>query len=138
MSNTNVAVLSGNLTRDPESRTTSTGKTVTSFAIAVNGFRDDETLFINCEVWGKAGDIAAQFLRKGSNVTVNGRLKPNNWEDREGNKRRDIVLSVSDLQLPPKSRDGAAPARDGAAQQRDSRGDLLGDPTPQEDDDLPF
>jgi len=107
----NRILLIGNLTRDPESRNTPSGAQVTKFDIAVNdrsrGRDKEETMFIRVETWNKTAEIAAQYLRKGSSVLVEGRLKIDEYDTKDGQKRRDPVVVADRISLGPK-REGAA------------------------------
>ncbi len=107
--NLNHFIISGNLTRDPEMRTVGTDRAVTAFTIAHNtrfktadGEQREEVSFIDCEVWGRQGEIAAQYLTKGSATIVEGRLKQDNWTDKEGQKRSKLKLVVDRVHLVPR------------------------------------
>lgn len=116
----------GNLTRDPETRTTSSGQNVTNFSLAVSrswkgqdGQPQEQTSFINCVAWGKAGDIIAQYVSKGSPLLVSGRLDQRSYDDKDGNKRQAIEVNVEDFNFigggrgddsAPQSRPSSAPA----------------------------
>lgn len=104
----NRCIFVGNLTRDPEARTTGSGKQVTNFSIAVNNRRggQDETIYLKVETWGRTAEIAEQYLRKGSEVLVEGRLKIDEYTTREGEKRRDPVIVADNIQLGARSREG--------------------------------
>jgi single-strand DNA-binding protein len=84
----------GRLGRDPEVRNTGSGKSVTNFAIAVDyGFGErKQTSWIPIVAWEKTAELAAQYLVKGSQVAVEGRLQQRTWEDKNGNKQS--VLEV--------------------------------------------
>ena len=95
------AIIAGNLTRDPETRSTSGGTSVTGFTIAVNrSFKDasgsnrETTSFIDCSAWGKAGELIAQYCKKGSSLLVSGRLDQRSWEDKETRQKRSKVEIV--------------------------------------------
>jgi len=92
------AIVAGNLTRDPETRATSGGTSVTGFTIAVNRtYKDQETTsFIDCTAWGKAGELIAQYCKKGSGLLVSGRLDQRSWEDKETKQKRSRVEIVVD------------------------------------------
>jgi single-strand DNA-binding protein len=92
--NLNRAMLIGNLTRDPEVRTTSGGQTVASFGIATNhrwtdasGQKQEKAEFHNIVAWGKLAEICGQYLAKGQKVYVEGRLQTREWEGQDGAKR---------------------------------------------------
>ena len=88
----NQVILMGRLTRDPEQRTTTTGKTIASFSIAVDrGGQEDAADFFNVTAWEKLGELVMQYLAKGRRVLVQGRLRQDSWEDKETGKRRSRV-----------------------------------------------
>ena len=99
------AIITGNITRDPELRSTPSGATVCGFSVAVNRtFRDssgeqkESVSFIDCSAWGKAGEIIAQYSKKGSGILVSGRLDQRSWEDKEsGQKRSRVEIVVEDF-----------------------------------------
>ena len=117
--NINHLTISGNLTRDPEMRTVGADKSVTSFTIASNskykaadGEQREEVTFCDVEAWGRQGEIAAQYLTKGATVIVEGRIKQDNWQDKEGQKRSKLKLVADKVHLMP--RDGKRDASDAA------------------------
>lgn len=84
----------GNLTRDPENRTTPQGINVTSFSVATNliwndanGQRQEKAEFHNVVAWRKLAEICAQYLKKGSKVYIEGRLQTRDWEGQDGVRR---------------------------------------------------
>lgn len=84
----------GNVTRDPENRTTPQGTNVTSFSVATNlvwtdqqGNRQERAEFHNIVAWRKLGEICAQYLKKGSKVYLEGRLQTRSWDDPSGQKK---------------------------------------------------
>ncbi len=101
----NKVILMGNLTRDPETRTTGGGQSVTRFGLAVNrtwrnanGEQQEAVSFIDCVAWGKPGEIIAQYLQKGRAVLVSGRLDQSTWDDKEtGAKRSKVEVVVEDF-----------------------------------------
>ena len=105
------AIIMGNLTRDPEVRTTPSGANVASFSVAVNRtYRDasgnnvDQVSFIECSAWGKVGETVAQYAKKGSGVLVSGRLEQRSWDDKNtGQKRSAISIVVEDFNFLPKA-----------------------------------
>ena len=122
----NKVMLIGRLTRDPELRTTPTGKTVASMGIATgrswidqSGNKQEKTEFSNCVLWGKLGEIAGQYLTKGRQVYVEGRLETHDWVGTDGVKRYRTEVIVEHMimlggpkgsGLPP----AVAPAKVGA------------------------
>jgi len=95
----NQVFLMGRLTRDPEQRTTGTGKTIVSFSIAVDrGGQDDEADFFNVNAWEKLGELVMQYLTKGRRVLVQGRLRQDRWDDKEtGKKQSRVEVTASDV-----------------------------------------
>ena len=99
------AIIVGNLTRDPELRSTPNGSSVCSFSVAVNRtFRDsngeqkEDVSFIDCSAWGKLGEMISQYAHKGSGVLVSGRLDQRSWDDKTtGQKRSRVEIVVEDF-----------------------------------------
>lgn len=94
----NKVVLLGNLTADPEMRTTTSGQNVTSFSLAVNrvynnaqGERQEETSFINCTAWGRTAETIAKYVSKGRQLLVSGRLQQRTWQDKDTGKNRSAI-----------------------------------------------
>ncbi len=92
--NLNKVMLIGNLTRDPELRTTPNGDSVVSFSLATNftwttreGEKKETPEFHNIVAWRKLAEIIGQYLKKGSKVYIEGRLQTRSWEDQNGIKR---------------------------------------------------
>lgn len=95
------AIITGNITRDPELRTTPSGSSVCSFSVAVNrtyrdanGEQKEDVSFIDCSAWGKLGEMISQYAKKGSGVLVSGRLSQRSWEDKETKQKRSRVEIV--------------------------------------------
>ncbi len=115
MANLNKVMLIGNLTADPEVRSTPRGNNLTEFRVAVTryttganeGERREETTFLDVTCWGRTGEIAAQYLSKGRPVFIEGRLQMDTWEDKQtGQRRSRIRIIAENLQLLG-GRDGA-------------------------------
>jgi len=92
--NLNKAMIIGNLTRDPELRTTPNGTNVTSFGVATNfiwndanGNKQERVEYHNVVAWRRLAEICGQYLHKGSKVYIEGRLQTRSWDDQSGNKR---------------------------------------------------
>lgn len=111
----NKVFLIGNLTRDPELRVTPKGTAICQFGLAVNRqFKDesgqtrDETAFIDIEAWGKQGELVSKYLTKGSPAMVEGRLKLDQWEDKQsGQKRSKLKVVLENVQFLSGGRGGA-------------------------------
>ncbi len=105
----------GHLTKDPELRELASGNTVCELRIAVDAMgRGGEVGFINVSVYGKPGEAAAQYLMKGRQVAVDGRLEYGQWETDTGEKRHDysVVGNVEFLSTPRgPDEEGKAPRR---------------------------
>jgi single-strand DNA-binding protein len=150
MASYNKVMLMGNLTRDIEIRHTSGNTAVGNFGLAVNrkyktqsGEQREEVAFIDCEVWGRTAEVMSQYLSKGRPVFVEGRLKLDQWEDRNGGgKRSKLSVVVENFQFIDSggqgggSRDGNSGggyARSGAPTQSQDMGGA-----PIDHDDIPF
>lgn len=95
----NQVILMGRLTKDPEQRSTGSGKTIVSFSIAVDrGGQDDTADFFNINAWEKLGELVMQYLSKGRRVLVQGRLRQDRWDDKEtGKKQSRIEVTATDI-----------------------------------------
>lgn len=98
------AIITGNLTRDPELRTTTSGTSVCSFSVAVNrvyrdanGEQKESVSFIDCSAWGKLGEMINQYAKKGTGVLVSGRLDQRSFEGKDGVKRSRTEIVVEDF-----------------------------------------
>lgn len=84
----NKAILIGNLTKDPELKATSGGKSVATFSLAVRRpFKTDETDYLNIVVWGTQAENCSKYLKKGSRAAVCGSVQTRSYDDKNGNKR---------------------------------------------------
>ncbi|MCX8015757.1 MAG: single-stranded DNA-binding protein [Patescibacteria group bacterium] len=120
--NFNRVFILGNLTRDPELRTTPSGQSVATFGVATNriwtdknGQRQSEVEFHNIVVWGKLAETASRYLTKGKLVFIEGRLKTRNWTDQNGVRHSRTEIIAQNFQLGPRSTSSAAnvPASEG-------------------------
>ncbi len=98
------AIITGNLTRDPELRTTSNGANVCTFSVAVNriykdasGEQKESVSFIDCSAWGKLGEMINQYAKKGTGVLVSGRLEQRSFEGKDGVRRSRTEIVVEDF-----------------------------------------
>lgn len=120
MANLNKVLLIGRLTRDPEVKAFGTGTKVVRFGFAVNNRRknqqsgqwEDDPVFLNCEAWGKTGELVEQYLRKGAQAFLEGRLKLDQWTAQDGQKRQAINVVVDNVQFLDNKQQQRAPARD--------------------------
>lgn len=107
MPNLNSVQLMGNCTRDPEVKFTPKGTAVAQFSLAINrswkneaGQKQEETTFIDVEMFGRIAEIAGEYLKKGKPVFVSGRLKLDSWDDKQsGQKRSKMKVIGEQLQL---------------------------------------
>lgn len=106
MANYNKVLLMGNLTRDPELKRTSSDMAVAQISIAVNrrykdktGELKEETTFVDCEAWGKTAETMAKYLSKGKPVFVEGRLKLDQWQDKDGNNRSKLKVVIEKFEF---------------------------------------
>ncbi len=100
----NRATIMGRLTRDPELRTTPSGQSVASMAVATGyvwknqqGEKQEKTEFHDCVLWGRLGEIAGQYLTKGRRVYVEGRLQTRDWVGQDGVKRYRTEIIVENM-----------------------------------------
>ena len=106
MPNYNKTLLMGHLTRDVELKHINPELCVGNFGIAVShkfkkrdGEKCEEVAFVDCEAWGKQAEVIAQYAAKGSPLFVTGRLKLDQWKDKDGGNRSKLKLVVEDFQL---------------------------------------
>lgn len=101
MPSLNKVLLMGNLTRDPELRVTPKGTSICQFALAINrqfkmesGESREEVIFVDIEAWGKQGETIAKYLTKGRPLYVEGRLRLDQWEDKNTKEKRSRMKVV--------------------------------------------
>ena len=107
MGNFNKVILLGNLTRDIELRHTQSNQAVANFSIAVNrqwkdqsGQTHEEATFVDCESWGRQAEVMHQYLGKGREVMLEGRLRMDRWQDKQsGANRSKLVVVVESFQF---------------------------------------
>jgi single-strand DNA-binding protein len=161
MASFNKVILLGNLTRDPELRYTPKGMAVARLGMAVNrtyktdgGETKEEVTFIDIDAWGKQAELISQYLRKGSPLFMEGRLKLDQWDDKQsGQKVTKLRVVMENFQFVggPRSGDGpggapGGPGPSSAPAPRPSRPAAAApaapgadaDGPPPEDDDVPF
>ena len=101
----------GRLTRDPELRKTSNGRSVTNFCLAVNRANEDAD-FIDCVAWNQTADLAVKYLHKGSQIGVSGRIQSRTYDDNNGNSRKIVEVVIERMQFlgdPKKKEESAYP-----------------------------
>lgn len=101
----NRTMLAGNLTRDPQVKPLNNDNTVCNFGIAINrrfkvkGELREEVVFVDVEAWGRTAELVGQYLTKGSPVFIEGRLKLDSWEDKDGSKRSKLTVVADNVQF---------------------------------------
>ena len=100
----NKVMIIGRLGRDPEMRYTPSGRPVTTFSVATSrswntsdGERRSETEWFNVVAWGSLAEICNQYLVKGQQVYIEGRLQTRNWEDNDGNKHSSVEVVANEM-----------------------------------------
>jgi single-strand DNA-binding protein len=117
MASLNKVLLIGNLTRPPELRYTPSGTAVTDLRLAVNrnystqsGERREDTCFLTVVVWGKQAESCSEYLDKGSQIFVEGRLQTRDWEAKDGQKRSVTEVVAERVQFMSRTKGAAAGA----------------------------
>ena len=142
----NKVFLMGNLTRDIELKHTPSDQSVATIGVAVNrryttkdGEKREDTTFVDCEAWGRTAEVMSQYLSKGRGVFIEGRLKLDQWEDKEtGKNRSKLLVVIENFQFVDSKGGGGdggerpAPAGAGVAQGSGS------DHSPVNESDIPF
>jgi single-strand DNA-binding protein len=153
MASYNKVILMGNLTRDPELRYTPKGLAVAKIGLAVNrqwksesGEQKEEVTFVDIEAWGRQAEVIAQYMKKGSPLFMDGRLKLDSWEDKNTKQKvykMKVVLETFSFVGPP--REGGAPGGGGNRPMASAPSAPVSAPEPsepdmppQEPDDVPF
>ena len=100
----NKVMIIGNLGRDPEMRYTPSGKPVTTFSVATSrtwntsdGEKREETEWFNVVAWSSLAEICKQYLSKGQQVFIEGRLQTRHWDDQEGNKHTSVEIVANEM-----------------------------------------
>ena len=137
MRGVNKVILVGNLGADPETRYSSTGTAVTNFRIATSenwtnkeGGKETRTEWHRIVAFGKLAEICAEYLNKGKQVYVEGRLQSRSWEDKEGNKRWTTEVVANNVVMLGQFGDQARGTGDGPDEEPPEPG--------QQEDDIPF
>ena len=106
MASFNKVILLGNLTRDPETRVTASGITICKLGLAVSrvystreGERREETTFVDIDAFGKQAEVITKYMRKGRPLMVEGRLKLDQWESNDGQKRSKLGVILENFQF---------------------------------------
>jgi single-strand DNA-binding protein len=153
MANFNKVILAGNLTRDPEMKYTPKGTAIASFGMAINrkwksetGEMREEVTFVDIDAFGKQAEVVAQYMKKGNPFLVEGRLKFDQWEDKNTHQKQSklrVVLEGFSF-LGSKTSDGGGTAfqpkstKPPSAPAAAPSGAPEAEPPPPEEDDVPF
>ncbi len=126
MASVNKAIIVGNLGRDPEMRYTQNNTPVATFSVATtdqwsdkNGERQERTEWHRVVAWARLAEICGQYLQKGKQVYIEGRLQTREWEDKTGQKRYTTEIVAREMQMLGRAGDG--PARESYSQQQPAR-----------------
>lgn len=156
MSSLNKVILLGNLTRDPEIRQTPNGNQVAECAMALNrrfksanGEMNEEVTYVDLTMWGRQAELVRDYCHKGKQLAIEGRLKLDTWESKEGEKRSKLRVIVEQMHFTGSRGDqeqsgerAGMPAHFTKQRQQPQERDEWGDPVPQrrqpaDDDNLP-
>ncbi len=145
--NLNKVLLIGRLTQDPEARSTPSGQNVTTIKMATNRVwtdasagRKEATEFHTVIAWGRLGDIASNYLKKGALVMIEGRLQTRSWDDKNtGQKRYITEIIAENLQMGPRPAGGAGQGSyEPGSYKRPAPAMGAGKPAPVKEDDIPI
>jgi len=135
----NKVMIIGHLGRDPEMRYTPSGRPVTTFTVAtsrswntVDGERHQETEWFNVVAWGNLAEICKQYLTKGQQVYVEGRLQTRHWEDKEGVKHSSVEIVSNEMMMLGDRRDS------GGAEKHTAQTSEEIEPIATDEDEFPF
>ena len=141
----NKVILVGNLGRDPEVRSTPSGQNVATFSIATNrkwrdrdGNRQEQTEWHNIVCWGRQAEVAGQYLTKGRQIFVEGRLQTRSWEDKQSGEKKYKTEVICDNFQMLGQRGDFEDRQGGAPPPHEPPGGGGGGATEPEDDDIPF
>jgi len=139
----NKAFILGRLGRDPEMRYAPSGTAIATFSVATNSSQKqdgewvDKTDWHNILVFGKNAEFAGEYLKKGKQVFIEGRMQTSSWEDQQGQKKYKTEIVVSDIQMISSKGDNST----GSSQNDEAETSKVEDtppPATEEEDDLPF
>ena len=152
MAGVNKVILVGHLGRDPELRYTQNGQAVANFSLATSesyskrdGEREDRTEWHRIVAWGRLAEICGEYLSKGRQIYIEGRIQTREWEDREGEKRRTTEIVAREMQMLGRrgetntSYDDSGTTASGPSASSTTPSSTAADAgTPPPDDDIPF
>lgn len=140
----NKVILVGNLGRDPERRSTPSGQQVATFSVATSrrwrdrdGNKQEQTEWHNVVCWGRQAEVAGEYLKKGRQIYVEGRLQTRSWDDKQsGEKRYRTEVICDNFQMLGQRGDSDASGSGSGADRGAMEPEMVGGPA--EDDDIPF
>ena len=152
MAGVNKVILVGHLGRDPELRYTQNGQAVANFSLATSesyskrdGEREERTEWHRIVAWGRLAEICGEYLSKGRQIYIEGRIQTREWEDREGEKRRTTEIVAREMQMLGRrgeintSYDDSGTSASDTSASSTTPSSTAADPgTPPPDDDIPF
>ena len=155
MANFNKVILAGNMTRDPELRYTPSGKAIAKFGLAINrnwttetGEKKEEVTFVDVDAFGRQAEVISQYLKKGRPVLVEGRLRLDQWDDKQtGQKRSRLGVVLESFSFLDSGRAEGAGGAPEAPRPRPASAPVAGavpvpataeDSAPPSEDDVPF
>jgi single-strand DNA-binding protein len=140
MASVNKVILVGNLGTDPEIRYTPSGSAVANFSLATkdqwtgkDGQKEEKTEWHKIVAWGRLGEICGEYLKKGSQVYIEGRIQTRSWEDRDGNKRYTTEIHAFVMQML-----GSASKKEGGEAKSPAERFPVEEPVNIPEDDIPF
>jgi len=142
----NLAIIKGNLTRDPELRYTPNGKAIASFGVAVNevwkteaGEKMEKCHFFDVDAWGRTAENVAQYFKKGKPILVEGKLQMDAWDDKQtGQKRTKVKIVMSRFHFCGDNKGGSTQASAGEGSQPDANYEAPQADAKDTGDDVPF
>jgi single-strand DNA-binding protein len=141
----NKVILVGRLGRDPETRYTPSGQQVCNFSIATDrqykdrtGQLQKQTEWHRIVAWGKLAEICGKYLKKGSQVFIEGRIQSRQWEDQQGQKRTSFDIIANEMRMLGSRGEGAAPPPIPAEEETPAAGGEEFSQTAGQDEDIPF
>ncbi len=127
----NKAFIIGNLTRDPEMRALPSGIKVTTFSVATNrvwkdqsGAKKEQADYHNIVMFGRQAEVAAQYLKKGSSVLIEGRIQTRSWDDKDGSKKYRTEIVADRMQFGPRMEGSGSRAPSGMGDSKAPKADI--------------
>jgi len=142
----NKVIIVGNLGQDPDTRYSPSGAAVTNFTVATNeswkdketGEQKDRTEWHKITMFGRLAEVSAEYLRKGSQVYIEGKLRTEKWKDKDGNERYTTKIIADEMQMLGGRGGGGAPMQDSGASQGAPPSPPPQGSSDEFDDDIPF